>query len=366
MNFEQIHFLEWARENMGSAEFDIACGNVPPTTLEELGVELSDIRLSSPGHFGDPELRDAVAALYGVRAARVHLTSGATMGIFLAFAATLQRGDEILLEVPNYEPFYRIARYFGVEVKILDRLFEKGFQIDLEELERRISRNTRVIVMTNLHNPSGVATNPEKLQTLKQIAREHGATVIVSEVYRDGAFTPPPPACSFGDNMITVSSLSKVYGLEGLRVGWVVCDEKLIPFLHRVENYIIGENSAPAQRIALTAVRKIDVLRARARKNIQENIGVVRDWMKGQNDLQWVEPDGGTLCFPKLMHGLDALELSRLAKEKYRTLVVPGDFFWARGHIRLGFGGRTETLRRGLENLSKAIDELKRRKHIYT
>ncbi|MBI5368707.1 MAG: aminotransferase class I/II-fold pyridoxal phosphate-dependent enzyme, partial [Planctomycetes bacterium] len=352
---------------MGTAEYDIACGEVQPLSLEELGCELRDLRLSGAGNFGDPELREAVAAVYGVKPSRVIITSGATMGIFLAIAATLGRGEEALLEVPNYEPFYRIARYFGVEVKILDRLFEKGFQVDLEELERRISRNTRALIMTNLHNPSGVATNPEKLQTIQQIAREHGALVIVSEVYREGAFTlTPPPACSVGDNMITVGSLSKIYGLSGLRVGWVIADEKLIPAMHTVENYLIAENPMPSQRLALVAVRKLDALRQRARKILTENFAIVRDWMKTQEDLQWVEPDGGTLCFPKLRHGLDSLEVYRLAQEKYRTLVVPGDFFWAKGHLRIGYGGRPEALRRGLENLSKAIDELKRRKHIYS
>lgn len=366
MNFEKIHYLEWLKENLGTAEYDIACGEVLPMSVEELGLEVSDLRLSGPGRHGDPELRDAVAALYGVKPSHVCLTSGATMGIFLAFAATLGRGEEILLEVPNYEPFYRIARYFGVEVKILDRVFEKGFQVDLEELERRISRNTRAIILTNLHNPSGVATSPEKLQTLQQIAREHGSWVISSEVYRDGAFGAPlPPACSFGENMISISSLSKIYGLGGLRVGWIVCDEKLHPLLHQAENYIIGENPVPSQRIALVALRKIDALRARSRKILTENFAIVREWMKGQENLEWVEPDGGTLCFPKLLHGLDSLELFALAKEKYRTLVVPGDFFWAKGHLRIGFGGRPEGLRRGLESLSKAIDDLKRRKHIY-
>ncbi|MBI3268890.1 MAG: pyridoxal phosphate-dependent aminotransferase [Planctomycetes bacterium] len=367
MNFEPIHYLQWVKENTGSAEYDVACGEVLPIGVEELGLELRDVPLSSPHRFGDPELREAIAALHNAKPSQVCVTTGATMGIFLVMAATLGRGHEILLEVPNYEPYYRIARYFGVEVKILDRLFEKGFQIDLEELERRISRNIRAILITNLHNPTGVATSPEKLQTLQQIAREHASLVVVSEVYREGTFgPPPPPASTYGENMISICSLSKIYGLGGLRIGWVVCDERLVPLLRQVENYISGELSVPSQRIALAAIRKMDLLRARARRILTENVALVREWMKNQVDLQWVEPDGGPVCFPKLLHGLDSLELCRLAHEKYRTLVVPGDFFWAKGHLRIGFGGRTEELRRGLENLSKAIDELKRRKHIYS
>ena len=362
MPYRKIDYLEWARTHMGRVKLDLAKSNVKALSKEELGLSLDDIPLSAPDEDGLPELRDLIAKRYGVPKTNVLVTGGATMGIYLACAALLDPGHQVLLESPNYEPLYRAALARGAEVSMLERRFERGFQIEMEDVERKVGRATKAIFLTNLHNPSGAATGPEKMMSLGQVARDSGATVVVSEVYLDNAFTAGlKPAATFGPNLVSIGSLSKVYGLGGLRIGWMIGSEAFLRKARLALDYVECDLPAPSEGIAAVALRKADALADRCRQIARRNFAVVRDWISKRDDLAWVEPDGGTVCMVKLPPGMDAMALSNLLREKFSTLVVPGDFFWIKGFIRVSCGMDEDVLRQGLKNVSKAIDQLKNR-----
>jgi len=359
MTFRKIEYLEWARTHMGRVKVDLAKSNIKALSKEELGLDLSAVQLSAPNEDGVVELRELLAKRYGVPRGNVLITSGATMGIFLACAAGVAEGDQVLLESPNYEPLYRALQERGAEIKMLERRFERGWQIELEELERLVSRATKAIVLTNLHNPSGIATTPEKMMTIGQIARDVGATVIVSEVYLDNAFTPGlRPAATLGPNLVSIGSLSKVYGLGGLRIGWMVGPEAFLKKARLALDYIECDLPAPSESIALVALRRGPEIVLRCQKIVMRNLQIVREWIGKRGDLHWVEPQGGTVCMVKLPPHLDAQALCTLLREKYGTLVVPGDFFYVRGFIRVSCGMDEEILRVGLKNVGKAIDQM--------
>jgi aspartate/methionine/tyrosine aminotransferase len=362
MSFHKIAYLEWARRHMGHVRYDLARSNVRPLTRDELDFTLDDFNPGTVDESGMPELRKLIGAKYGLGPERVYVSNGATMGIFLACAASVAADDEVLLEAPNYEPLYRIPKHLGASIRVLERSFDRGWQIDLEEFERRVSRSTKAVLLTNLHNPSGVGTNPDKMLTIGQIARDHGARVIVSEVYLDSCFaTGHRPAVTFGDNLVSVGSLSKVYGLGGLRVGWIAADEEFIRKVHTIQDYIAGGVSGASQALALKALAKADVLAARCRKIAQDNLRILAEWLKRRPDLAWVEPEGGTVALLKLPGTIDAMQLSNHLREKAGTLVVPGDFFWLRGFVRVSLGIDEETLKAGLRHLGAAVDHFKSR-----
>ncbi|HKS16924.1 MAG TPA: aminotransferase class I/II-fold pyridoxal phosphate-dependent enzyme [Planctomycetota bacterium] len=362
MSFHKIAYLEWARRHMGTVRFDLARSNIRPLSRDELDFSFDEDPAATIDETGLPALRQAVAARYGLGPERVFISNGATMGILLACAATIDPDDEILLEAPNYEPLYRIPKYLGASIKVLERSFERGWQIDLEEFERRVSRRTKAVLLTNLHNPSGTGTNPDKMLTIGQIARDHGAHVIVSEVYLDSCFAAGyRPAVTFGGNLVSIGSLSKVYGLGGLRIGWIVGNEELIRRIHVIQDYFAGGVSAASQMIAVKALAKADALAGRCRKIVQDNLRILAEWLKKHPDLGWVDPEGGTVALLKLPGTIDAIELSNHLREKCGTLVVPGDFFWLRGFIRVSLGSDEETLRGGLKQLGTTIDHFKTR-----
>jgi aspartate/methionine/tyrosine aminotransferase len=360
MTFRKIDYLEWARTHMGRVRYDLAKSNIKALSRSELGLTLEGVDLSAPNEDGVVELRELIAKRYGVPRTSLLVTSGATMAIYLACASIVSEGDQVLLESPNYEPLYRALQERGAEIKMLERRFERGWQIELEELQRRVSRATRAIVLTNTHNPTGAATSPEKLQTIGQIARECGATVIVSEVYLDNAFAPgQKAAATLGPNLISIGSLSKVYGLGGLRIGWMVGPEAILRKARVVLDYIECDLSAPSESIALLALRKAPELMLRCQQISMRNFKILGEWIQKRGDLQWVEPAGGTVSMVKLPPSVDAQGLSSLLREKYSTLVVPGDFFYVPGFIRISCGMDEEILRQGLKNVGRAIDQLK-------
>jgi hypothetical protein len=360
VSFRKIDYLVWARNFMGRSRYDLARANVKSVSKQESGFTFDDVDLSIPDEQGLDELRALIGKRYGVPPARVFVTNGGTLAIFAACAATVERQDEVILESPNYESLYRVPLQLGATVKMIERRFERGWQVDLEELERRVSRGTRVIILTNMHNPSGVATNPDKMRTIGQIARSCGARVICSEVYLDNAFAPGhKPAATVGDNMISIGSLSKVYGLGALKVGWMVGPEDVIEKAQLVNDYILGGLPGPTQSMALAALRKPEPFLARCREMVQRSIRAVGEWLEKHEHLSWVEPEGGTVGMIKLPPHVDALELSNLLREKYSTLVVPGDFFWVKGFIRIALGLDEDILRTGLKNIGSAIDQLR-------
>jgi aspartate/methionine/tyrosine aminotransferase len=360
MTFRKIDYLEWARTHMGRAKIDLAKSNIKGLTKQDLGLTLDQVELSTPTDDGVVELRELLARRYGLPASQVLLTSGATQAIFLASSALVGEGDQVLLESPNYEPLYRSLEERGAEIKMLERRFERGWQIELEELERLCGRSTRAIVLTNTHNPSGAATSPEKTGQIGQIARGVGATVVVSEVYLDNAFAPgQKPAAALGPNLVSIGSLSKVYGLGGLRIGWMAGPEAVIRKARTILDYIECDLPAPSESIALAALKKGPELVLRCQQIAMRNFRIIGEWIAKRKDLQWVEPAGGTVCMIKLPPAMDAQALAGLLREKYGTLVVPGDFFYVRGFLRVSAGMDEDVLRQGLKNIGKAIDQLR-------
>ena len=362
MAFDTIAYLEWARRHMGTVRHDLARSNIRALTREEFDFTLDALTGAATDEAGNPELRKLIGHRYGIGPERIYISNGATMGIFFACAAAIESGDEVLLEAPHYEPLFRIPKHLGAEIRPLERKFENGWQIDLEAFERHVSRRTKAVLLTNLHNPSGAATNADKMLTLGQIARDHGARVIVSEVYLDSAFEPGSrPAVTFGDHLVSIGSLSKVYGLGGLRVGWIAADEPFIRRVHAIQDYIAGGVSSASQALALKALAKADVLATRCRTIAQGNLRLLSDWMKKRGDLAWVEPAGGTVALLRLPGSIDAVALSNHLLEKAGTLIVPGDFFGLRGFVRISLGIDEETLKGGLRHVGTAIDHFKSR-----
>lgn len=369
MKFEGVRYLEWAKLNIthpSKYDIDLANSAVSTPSLAELGVRMEDMELTTGGNcsFGLPALIDAIASAYKVSYKNVVTTPGTNMAIFLVLSALLEPGDEILLETPNYEPLYRSAQYLEASIRTIERSFENEFQIDLEQIQRKISKRTRAIILTNLHNPSGAAIGMEKLRTIGQIARHYNAYVVCDEVYKDMVFegAPPPPAFTLGENMITMSSFSKIYGLGALRSGWILCSEAVQSRIRKIENYFLGSTPLPSEKLLLAAFNKREELLNRSRNILLPNFDILKNWMEQRDDIRCVIPDGGTVCFPKLPRSIDSLSFIKLLSEKYGTIAVPGDFFWAKGFFRLSFCSSQNNLKEGLANIEKALAEMQMRR----
>ncbi len=353
-------YIEWAKLRAG-ARFNLAASAVAPLPFEELHANIEDIHVNGPAGYGYEPLIDELAKKAGVPSDCVVHTQGTSMANHLAMAALLEPGDEILVEEPTYEALLSTAEYLGANVRRFPRSFEAGFQLDPREVERRISPRTRMIVITNLHNPSGVRTADAKLKIVGEIARSLGAHVLVDEVYLEASFDAPwQSAFKLGPNFIATSSLTKAYGLGGLRCGWVFAAKQLADRMWRVNDLFGVTGAHPAEVLSVLALKRLPEICARSKRLLETNRLALKKFLDSRSDILAIRPEAGTLVFPFLASGhVDAF--CQLLRDKYETSVVPGRFFEAPEHFRLGFGVDTKTLTEGLSRISDCLDLLSKK-----
>jgi aspartate/methionine/tyrosine aminotransferase len=352
-------YLEWAKLR-SKAPFGLAASDVLHYPLPELHARIEDLSLSPPGGYGYKPLLERLAARADVSVDRVVHAQGTSMANHLAMAALLEPGDEILVEEPTYEALLAAAEYLGAKVQRFPRKFEAGFQVDPREVERAISPRTRLIVITNLHNPSGVRTPDSALKIVGDIARSLGAHVLVDEVYLESCFDSPwRSAVHLGPNFVTTSSLTKAYGLTALRCGWVLAAPALAERMWRINDLFGAVSPYPADLLSVIALDQLPQIAARAKKLLDTNRALLKSLLDSRKDLVYIWPEAGSISFPQLTTG-HADAFCQLLLEKYQTSVVPGRFFAAPEHFRIGVGGDTEKVREGLARVSAALDEFAR------
>jgi aspartate/methionine/tyrosine aminotransferase len=238
-----------------------------------------------------------------------------------------------------------------------DRSFDDGYMLDPDRVESAITPRTKLIVITSPHNPTGAVADGASLRAVGRMAEQVGAHVLVDEVYLDMVDTSRPPAATMDDNFITTSSLTKSYGLAGLRCGWALSSETTAQRLRRVRDIVDGGGSILTERLGVVAFRHLDQLIERAQALLGVNGELVRDALSNQHALEWVDPAAGTVVFPRIAGVADASRfVERLLAER-QTAVVPGRLFESPSHFRLGFGGTTESVRNGLEALTAALND---------
>lgn len=351
-------YLEWAKLH-SRARFKLAGSDVLHYPFSGLHASLEDFSLSPPGGYGYKPLLERLAAKAGVSVECVVHAEGTSMANHLAMAALLEPGDEVLIEDPTYEALLAVAHYLGATVQRFPRKFEAGFQVDPREIERSISPRTRLIVITNLHNPSGVRTADSALRIVGEIAKSLGANVLVDEVYLEGFYDSPwHSAVHLGPNFMATSSLTKAYGLTALRCGWVLAAPALAERMWRINDLFGASSPFPTDLLSVLALDQLPEIAARAKKLLETNRPLLKSLLDSRRDLLTIWPEAGTIAFPQLTTG-HADAFCQLLLEKYETSVVPGRFFGAPEHFRIGVGGETGNVREGLERISAALDEFR-------
>jgi aspartate/methionine/tyrosine aminotransferase len=348
-------YMEWAKSRP-SPRFDLAGSNVLGCSIDDLPGAREAIELTGQNENGYAPLVDAIARRYGVSADRVSTAQGTSGANFLVCAALLEPGDDVLVERPGYDPLLGTPRLLGARTIRFDRDFDAGYLIDPDRVRYAMTPRTRLIVVTTPHNPSSVVTTIEALCQIGVIAESAGARVLVDEVYQDAMDAMLAPAAAHGDVFITTNSLTKSYGLAALRCGWTISSPEMAERIRRTRDVVDGTGSIVAERLAVVAFSHLDALRARTEHLLDANIALVREFLDSRDDVEWIDPGGGTVVFPRLRGVEDTSAFADRLLYERETAVVPGRFFEAPSHFRLGFGCATETLRGGLEALGAALD----------
>src|SRR5271166_3904958 len=349
-------YMEFSKLHPG-AKYSLADSGILSYPLAELPVRIENLEINGTGPYGYAPLNERLARLNGVPLECLVTAAGTSMANHLAMAATVEPGDEVLVEHPTYELLVSVLQYLGATVRYFERRVEDGFRIDPREVERQITPRTKLIVITNLHNPTGAIVDENTLRALGDIAKHANALVLVDEVYLEALYERRPrPALHLGEQFIVTSSLTKAYGLSGLRCGWVLAAPELAQRMWHI-NDLYGVNAAyPAELLSEIALDNLERIALRAKGLIETNRRALDAFLASRNDLEYYRPEFGTLIFLKPRLGrVD--ELFRLL-EKYETGVAPGSYFDMPEGFRVGIGGDPELTREGLNRLGLALDEL--------
>ncbi len=332
-------------------------GSLP---LSELPARIEDLELTGPSFYGYPPLQRRLAAKLGVAEERVVAAQGTSMANYLALAALLEPGDEVLIEEPTYEPLLAAAGHLGATVRRFPRRPEDGFRVDPAAVKAALTPGTRLVVVTNLHNPTSVLTDLETLTAVGDFARRVGARVLVDEVYLEALFEAAlPSAARLGPDFVVTGSLTKAYGLGGLRCGWAVAEPDLARRMWRLNDLLGNVPAHAAERLSLLALEHLAAVAARARRLLDANRELLRRFLAGRPELEMVPSYHGTIAFPRLVRG-DVDVLCEVLLERHQTTVVPGRFFGRPDHFRIGLGGPGEILAQGLGRLAAALEEAAR------
>ncbi len=353
-------YLAWSKLH-STARFNLASSGLLDYPLAELPVRIEDLEIGGTGPYGYPPLMERLAAKAGVPEECVVYTLGTSMANFVALTALVHPGDEVLIERPAYDPLLTILDHIGARVNRFERLAEKGFKLGLGELERKLTPQTRLVILCNLHNPSSAFTDESTMQQAGTLAAKVGARVLVDEVYLESLFDQPQrSAFRLGDNFVVTNSLTKAYGLSGIRCGWILAQPELVRRMWQVIDFTYGSPVHPAEILAVIALDNLDRVRDRARSLLETNRVLVNEFLAGHPELGCEPSRFGTTVFPRLKAGR-VNEFVGVLREQFETSVVPGEFFEEPQHFRLGFCGGTETVRGGLERLSAALQAFQRR-----
>ena len=347
----------------GSIRCNLTESSVTDATLESYDVDLSGLVMAYGDHRGLPELRELIASDGSMSPDDVLCAPGAAAALFFVATSLLEPGDHALIEHTNYATNIETPRLVGAEVEPIELRIEQGFELDVDHLATAIRRSTRLISITSPHNPTGTVLTLDQLQSVVELAEQHDCWVLVDETYREmSRDTPLPVAASLSDRAISVSSLSKTYGLPGLRLGWIVTRDPELQerFLAAKEQIVICGSTIDEEAARQVLARRDEHL-PRILTEIEERAGIVSDWMADQSDwLEWVAPGGGVVCLPRLRAGVidDVDGFYRTLNDEHGTFVGEGHWFDTdRRHFRLGFGWPpVEELRAGLVALRATAD----------
>ncbi len=362
-------------------KIDLALSNVAGLTLEELldlGAEGRPRRmnLGDPSLKITPALKEVVAARHGRpgEPERVLLTVGASEANFLLFGALV--GDRhgrsgpmvssgsgppfsrVIIEDPTYQPLVNLPTGFGARIERWRRVPLKGWQADIDGLAGLLEADDEpaLVVMTNLHNPSGVPTSPERMGRIAKLVGDHGGTLLVDEIFRE--LEPGlPTVAALGDHCLSVSSGSKVYGVSNLRVGWVMGEPELILRLKELKEYVSAVNSAPCELLTLQALQVGDRLVERARAIKAGNLPRVKAFCDRRPELTWY-PSAGLIAFIGVDHPLGSLGLANRLRDEFGILISAGEHFGWPGFLRIGYGCPPRELAGRLEALGAALDRI--------
>jgi aspartate/methionine/tyrosine aminotransferase len=377
MKIEPFALERWMTRHELNARYNIAESGILPLRLVDLLGwlpederqtildRLLEMRLDYCEAVGTHELRSLIAATYaGCGPDNILVTAGAIEANFLLFNALLDAGDHVIAPYPAYQQLYSVPRALGCEVSLWNVGPESGYRHDVDALARLVRPNTRLIVVNTPHNPTGSVLSPEGARRVYALAESVGARVMGDEVYRwltvPGGDPIAPPMFEQGPGGISVGTMSKPFGLPGLRIGWMAAPTDVVSACWAMRDYVSLSPGKLNDFIAQLALRHRERIIERNTGIVTANLATVADWIaRRAGFLSWTPPRGGLLALLRYELALSSLELADTLATEHGVMLVPGSAFGCEHHLRIGLGQDPEVFRAGLDAAGRCFDSLR-------
>ena len=367
----RINYLTWVKNlyreliRRGQSEpvYNLTASSIaePDDLLSNhLMLGLSKEGVKRPDPWFHPQLVERISRIEGVRPENIMLASGASGALFLVCRTILEKGAHVIIETPCYEPLIAVPEFIGAEISFFHRKSENDYHIDPDELDSLILDRTKLIILTNLHNPSGCFLRDDDLLNILAVGRRHNRhiKILVDEVYHRFIDKGIKSAVKLDDGFISINSLSKVYGLYALRCGWIVADSDTIESLLNV--FVLTENigsplNESVSSVVLEYLHEYDVY---SQALLSDNREILKEYIRPLLDEGLLEgeiPEYGCIYFPKCVGLEDTRLFAQSVAESHNVFFVPGVFFGSPQHVRIGFGGKSEVVREGLIKFGLAL-----------
>ncbi len=352
----QSDYMHFAKRDTAAA-YNLASSGVSDCDLADLDISLADLALHGDNAYGYAPLVERIAARYGAPSECVVTAAGCSFANHLALAALVAPGDEVLVEEPTYELLLATLGYLQAGIRRFPREAHAGWRLDVDEVISRLTPRTRLVVLTNRHNPSSALADPAAIAAVAAAAERNGAHVFIDEVYLELTAGKGQGRTAFHPQgaIVVTNSLTKAYGLSGLRCGWILAPPALAERMRRLNDLYAVAPPHIAERLGVIAFDRLDRLAERAHAMLAANRAAYRSILGGHGALDQTIFDVGTTVFPRLRSG-GGDAFFDLLKSRFATTVVPGRFFGAPDHIRIGLGGDPAPTAEGLRRIAEALD----------
>ena len=330
----QSDYMRFAKLDT-SARYGLASSGVADCALADLDLALDDLALHGPNSYGYVPLVERIASRFAIDTTHVVTAAGASFANHLAMAAILNPGDEVLVEDPTYELLLSTLGYLQADIRPVVRRPADDWSLDADAVAASLTQRTRLVVLTNLHNPTGALADEAAIEAIARAADKVGALVLIDEVYLELMFRSGKAHTAFRPegNIVVTSSLTKAYGLSGLRCGWILAPTLLAQKMRRLNDLFASLPPHMAERMSVIAFDRLPALRTRANTMIDANRAAYRELLGGHPGLDQVIFDQGTTVFPRLTAG-DGDDFFERLMTRFDTSVVPGRFFGRHGRER--------------------------------
>lgn len=369
MQFQNFELEYFQSQFERTVEYNLADSSVKCASVRELlgnddSQPLIDLPLYYPEVNGTGSLRERIATLYPNGSANnVLVTVGAAQANWMVCSTLLDPGDEVVVISPGYRQVWGLARNLGCTVKEVQLRPENNWRLDIDELEPAVTRRTKLVSIVNPNNPTGSILSLPEMESIVRICAKQGAWLHADEVYCGTEFDRPETPSFWGmyDRALCVNSLSKAYGLAGLRIGWAIASPGMIEDLWRRHEYAVIAAGGPSMKLAEVALQpqKRQMLLERQKKLSRDGHGILRDWVRQQDGrFSVAEPVATSIAFVRYHFDIGSVELANQIREKASVLVAPGAYLGTEHHLRITVGYEPEKVRAALGRIGEVAEQL--------